>query len=157
MTFDPSTLGQRLSPRQFLWACRLYRPIRSTGVKIKSLSTDWLRWELELPLSRRTRNYVGTHFGGTLYSAMDPFLILSFKRLVDAVVWDKAATVRFKRPGRGRLFMAIHLAPDEPAAIQTALETKTKLERTYLLEWRDKSGVVVAEIEKILHFHRSNS
>jgi len=57
---------------------------------------------IRLPLIWRTRNYVGTIFGGSLYGAVDPiYMIMLIKALgPDYIVWDKAATIRFLRPGR---------------------------------------------------------
>ncbi len=58
---------------------------------------------LELPLSWRTRNYMGTIFGGSIYSAVDPiYLLMLIRRLApDFIVWDKAARIEFSetRPG----------------------------------------------------------
>lgn len=54
-----------------------------------------------MPESWRTRNYVGTIFGGSLYGALDPIMIMLIKLLgPEYEVWDKAASIRFRRPGR---------------------------------------------------------
>lgn len=155
--FNPARLGKNLSANQFLVACRFFPPIRRTGVRIKRLSDDWLEWDVELPLTYRTRNYVGTHYGGSIYSAADPFLMLSFLHLVDGVVWDKAATVRFKRPGRETLYMQIRIDATEVASIQEQLKTVEKFDRTYTLYWRDELGNIIAEVDKVLHFRGQQS
>lgn len=150
--WSPQRFLKNPSAKWFKRFAQFFPPIRNTGVKIKRLSDDWLEWDLELPLSLKTRNYVGTQYGGTLYSAADPFLMLSLMQLVDGIVWDKGATVRFKRPGRGRLYMTVRIPEDEPASIQKELETTPKFDRTYPLQWLDGEGNVVAEVDKVLHF-----
>jgi acyl-coenzyme A thioesterase PaaI-like protein len=150
--WSPQRFLKNPSAKSFMRMARFFPPIRRTGVRIKRLSDDWLEWDVELPLTWRTRNYVGTHFGGSLYSSADPFLMLSFMHLVDAIVWDKAAAVRFKRPGRGKLFMQVRINLVEVLSIQDELKTTAKFDRTYTLYWKDIDGNIVAEVDKIIHF-----
>ncbi len=70
------------------------------------------------------------------------------------VVWDKAATIRFRRPGRTTLFAEFSLSEEELAAIHAELRTVEKLDRTYLVELKDRDGVVHAAIEKTIHIRR---
>jgi hypothetical protein len=134
----------------------LYRVTRATGLRVKRISDDWLEWDLELRLTLRNRNFVGTHFGGSLYAGADPQFMLAFLHILpDLVVWDKAATIRFRKPGRGTLTGAIRIPPGEPDAIRAALAesgARGRVDRTYHFTWRDRDGDVVAEIEKVLHF-----
>lgn len=154
--WSPQRFLKNPKPRTFMRLARFFPPIRRTGVRIKRLSDDWLEWDVELPLTYRTRNYVGTQYGGSLYSAADPFLMLSFMQLVDGIVWDKGATIRFKRPGRGKLFMQVRIDPDEPASIQAELERSEKFDRTYTLAWTDADETVIAEVDKVLHFRQKS-
>ena len=82
---------------------------------------------LELPLSWRTRNYVGTIFGGSIYSAVDPiYLLMLIRRLApDFIVWDKAARIEFLKPGRETLHARFVINDAELAAIRTALVRHT--------------------------------
>src|SRR2546426_1166496 len=47
------------------------------------------------------RNYVGTILGGAMYAAVDPFYMIMLIKLLGPgyIVWDKAAAIRFRRPG----------------------------------------------------------
>ena len=74
------------------------------------------------------RNYVGTQFGGSLYSMCDPFFMLI---LVEAlgpryVVWDKAATIRFRRPGRGTVHATFHIPQERIDEIRAAADARRK-------------------------------
>ncbi len=151
--FAPHRLFARSSPRAFRRWIRFFPALRHTGAKVRHISDDWRAWDVELPLGLKTYNYVGTHFGGTLYSAADPWLMLAWMRIVpEAVVWDKAATVRFRRPGRTKLSMEVRITDDEIADVRATLATGKKFDRTWSLAWRDADGEVVAEVEKVVHF-----
>ncbi|HEX9009986.1 MAG TPA: DUF4442 domain-containing protein, partial [Holophagaceae bacterium] len=96
---------------------------------------------------------VGTIFGGSLYASVDPFfMIMLMKNLGPAyVVWDKAATVRFRRPGRGALTATFRLDAAELAEIRDLLASLPKVDRTYTVELVDRNGAVHAVVEKVLH------
>src|SRR6478672_11627229 len=98
----PESLKTKLFRRWW----NIFPAYRGTGAWIQSISADWKEVRVRLPLSWRTRNYVGTIFGGSIYACTDPiYMIMLMKTLgPDYIVWDKGATVRFKKPGRGTLY-----------------------------------------------------
>ncbi|HTR02177.1 MAG TPA: DUF4442 domain-containing protein [Thermoanaerobaculia bacterium] len=130
---------------------------RGTGGRVTYIASDWREIRVRLPLNWRTRNYVGTIFGGSLYGAADPwYMILLIKALGPGyTVWDKAATIRFKKPGRGTLHASFVLTDAELVAIRAALETSDRVERVYVVELADAAGVVHATVEKTLHIRRN--
>jgi acyl-coenzyme A thioesterase PaaI-like protein len=134
-----------------LWPCYL-----GTGARLTYLAADWREVRVKVPLSWRTKNAYGTHFGGSLYAAVDPLYVLMFRKVLgpEIQVWDKAATIRFRKPGRSALFGTLAVASDEVEAIQRALADAPKLDRTYTVELRDAAGEVHAVIEKVVHFRR---
>jgi len=106
------------------------------------------------------RNYVGTHYGGSLYSMADPFfMVMLIENLgKDYIVWDKSATIRFKKPGRGTVSASFRLSEPQIREIKQALNSheKEKIERVFTVEVKDESGSVVAQIEKLLHIRRKD-
>ncbi len=150
---NPSTFFQNLSPRTFRHAMRFFPPIRNTGVRVTHISSDWRHWKVRLPLNWRTRNYVGTHYGGTLYSAADPHLMLAWMHILgpDFVVWDKAAAIRFRKPGRGTLRMEFEIPAEQVAEVRRRLVSEPKLDLEYELSWVDAAGDVVATVSKTVH------
>jgi len=111
---------------------------------------------LELPLSWRTRNYVGTIFGGSIYSAVDPiYMLMLIRRLgPEFIVWDKAASVEFKKPGRETLHARFVIGDDELAAIRAALDTQRSIDRKYVVELIDASETVCPRVEKLIYIKR---
>ena len=131
----------------------LFPAYRGTGGKITYISHDWREIRVSIPLSRRTRNYVGTIFGGSMYGAVDPvYMVMLIKALGPGyVVWDKAATIRFRKPGRTTLHARYVLDDAELDAIRAALAESPVTERTYTIQLVDAEGVLHAEVEKLLH------
>jgi hypothetical protein len=99
------------------------------------------------------RNYVGTHFGGSLYTMCDPFFMLILLQQLgpDFVVWDKAATIRFRRPGRSRVHARIHIPADRIEEIRQQALRDGVVEPTFQTEVLDGQDKVVAQIDKLLY------
>jgi hypothetical protein len=129
---------------------------RGTGARMTYVSADWREVRIRLPLSWRTRNYVGTIYGGSLYGAVDPFyMIMLIKNLGPGyVVWDKAATIRFRKPGKSTLTATFVIDDAELAAIHEALATAPSVDRVYKVALVDAEGVVHAEVEKVVYIRR---
>jgi hypothetical protein len=96
---------------------------------------------------------VGTHFGGSLYSMVDPFYMLMLINILgpDYIVWDKAAAIRFKRPGKGVMKASFHLSEEKIAEIRAAADTQPKVEPQFQVVVKDLDGNVVAEVDKLLY------
>jgi acyl-coenzyme A thioesterase PaaI-like protein len=149
-------LDPYLSNKLRCWSFYIFACYRGTGGQAQSVAEDWSEVHLDLPLSWRTRNYVGTIFGGSMYSAVDPiYMVMLIRRLgKDYVVWDKAASIQFKKPGRETLHARFVVTDGELAAIRAALETQRSIDRTYLIELKDSSGTVCATVEKLIYIRK---
>jgi Domain of unknown function (DUF4442) len=114
---------------------------------------------VEMKLRWWNANYVGTHYGGSLYSMTDPFfMVMLIENLgKDYIVWDKSATIRFKKPGRGTVFAKFRLTDQQIQEIKQSLTTEKKIERVFTVEVKDESGAVIAEVEKLLHIRRKDN
>jgi hypothetical protein len=131
----------------------LYVPFLGAGIRIKRLAPGWREVDVEMKLRWWNANYVGTHYGGSLYSMTDPFFMVMLIEILgkDYIVWDKSATIRFKKPGRGTVFAKFRLTDQQIDEIKQALTIEKKIERVFAVEVKDKSGTVIAEVEKLLH------
>jgi len=149
-------MAESLRTRMTRLAFNFFPAYRGTGARITYIARDWREIRIELPLSLRTRNYVGTIFGGSMYGAVDPiYMVMLIRNLgPDYVVWDKSASIRFRRPGRTTLHARFTLDQAELDAIRAALETERSVDRTYTVELADREGVVHAQVEKVIHVRR---
>ena len=139
------------------WGFNLFPAFRGTGARITYIAADFREVRVRLPLSWRTRNYVGTIFGGSLYGAVDPiFMIMLIKILGPSyTVWDKAATIRFRKPGRSTLFARFVLEEAEIAEIRRLLEAGSPIDRVYTVDLSDEAGRIHASVEKTIHVRKN--
>ncbi|MBU0551048.1 DUF4442 domain-containing protein [Myxococcota bacterium] len=135
----------------------LYPPFVGAGIRVKHIAPDWREIHAEMPLTRLNRNYKGVHFGGSLYSLIDPFYMLMLIHLLGPgyVVWDMAASIRFVKPGRGRVSATFRLSPQQVEAVRAAADTRGKHAVTWPVEILDEGGEVVARAEKTLYVRRA--
>jgi hypothetical protein len=134
----------------------LWPPFLGAGIRVKRLQPDWKEIDVEMKLGRWNANFVGTHYGGSLYSMADPFYMLMLIENLgpDYIVWDKSASIRFKKPGTGTVCASFRLSDQQIEEIREALKNEEKIERTFVVEIKDESGTVIAEVQKLLHIRR---
>ncbi len=96
---------------------------------------------------------MGTLCGGNMYSAVDGvYLVMLIKNLGnDYLVWDKAATIRYKKPAKGTLFSEFRLTEGELQEIKHEVARQGKVDREYLIQLVDESDTVYAEVTKTIH------
>lgn len=142
--------------RALRWRFNLFPAYRRTGARISFIAEDLHRIRVRIPLNWKTRNYVGTMFGGSMYGAVDPIYMVMFIRLLGPgyIVWDKAAHIEYKKPGRSTLTAEFEVTEEELQSIRNTLERIEKIERTYQVELRDADGTVCAVVKKLLYFRR---
>lgn len=137
----------------------LWPPLMGAGIRIKRIQPDWKEVDVEMKLRRWNANYVGTHYGGSLYSMTDPFYMVMFIEILgrDYIVWDKAASIRFRKPGRGTVFAKFRITDEQIAEIRVALKTEEKIDREYRVDVKSGDGEIIAEVKKLLQFRKKNA
>ncbi|MGH9570126.1 MAG: DUF4442 domain-containing protein [Candidatus Angelobacter sp.] len=137
---------------------RFYPPYLGAGVRVTHVADDFGSIEVEMPLRFYNRNYVGTHFGGSLYSMCDPFFMLMLMNILGPgyIVWDKAATIRFKRPGKGLVKARFEIPAEMVREIRAAADANGKVEPQFQVQITDSEGNVVAEVDKLLYVRRKD-
>src|SRR4030066_627404 len=81
----------------------LYPPYWGTGISVKSISPDYREICVQMKMRWYNRNYVNSHFGGSLYAMTDPFFMLMLIHILGKgfVVWDKTAHIDSIKPSQG--------------------------------------------------------
>jgi acyl-coenzyme A thioesterase PaaI-like protein len=135
------------------WRLNLFPAYRGTGARVDYIAADWREVRIRLPLSWRTRNYVGTIFGGSLYGSIDPiYMVMLMKNLgPEFVVWDRSAAIRFLRPGRNTLFATFRLAPETIEELRAEARRLGRCDRDFEVELADAGGTVHATCTKTLY------
>ena len=134
----------------------MYLPYLGAGVSVEEISSDYKYLRVRLKLRFYNRNYVGTQFGGSIYSMTDPhFMFLLMNNLgSEYFVWDKAAKIDFVKPGKGDLIAEFRIDDN----LLNTVKDKTKDGEKYLfdlpVEVRDLQGEVIARLEKTLYVRK---
>jgi uncharacterized protein DUF4442 len=131
-------------------------PFLGAGIRVKRLQPDFREIDVEMKLRRWNANWVGTHYGGSLYSMTDPFfMVMLIENLGrDYIVWDKSAAIRFRKPGKGTVTAQFRLSDEQLQEIRDALKAEGKIDRNFVVEVRDGAGVVIAEVQKVIQIRK---
>ena len=140
--------------RLFKYAFNLSPMYRRTTARVESISDDLHAATIRIPISYRNRNYVGSIFGGSMYSAVDPIFVVQLINILENayVVWDKSAEIFFKAPAHDDLYAEFVFTPQEVATIRAAADTdgETVFDKTVLLTDQSRSKVY-CEVRKTLY------
>ena len=149
----------KLFKRHIRHLVNLWPPFLGSGIRVKRIDPDWKQIDVEMDLRGWNTNYVGTHYGGSLYSMADPFYMLMLIENLgrDYIVWDKSASIRFRRPGKSKVFATFQLTNDQIEEIRQALSTEEKIDRQFTVEVVDESGTLIAEVQKQIQIRRKNN
>ena len=149
-------MPESFTTRLLRWKFNLFPAYRGSGGRVTYIADDFREVRVKVPLSLRTRNAVGTIFGGSMYAAVDPIYMIMLMRLLgrDYVVWDKTASIRFRKPGRNTLRATFRIDDTELEAIRAATATGEPVDRTYNVDLIDAEGTVSASIEKVIYVRR---
>jgi acyl-coenzyme A thioesterase PaaI-like protein len=120
---------------------------------VRSIAADWSEASVELRLGWLNRNYVGTHFGGSLFAMTDPFFALLLMHRLGGryLVWDQAGRIEFVAPGRGTVSARFELPEERVAQIRAQAEGGDKVLPQFGVEIRDRAGALVASVHKTLY------
>lgn len=132
---------------------RLYGPFFGAGIKVNHISDDFHSIKVSMGLTWYNRNYVGTQFGGSLYSMVDPFYMLMLMNILgrDYIVWDKAAQIEFVSPGRGKVFADFNLSQAQIDQTIAAAEDGKAHFPQFEVEVYDEQKQLVAKVLKTLY------
>ncbi len=145
-------LGGTKSSHELRRWINLWPPFLGAGIRVKRIALDMKAVDVEMKLA----NYVGMHFGGSLFAMTDAFYMLMLMANLgrDYIIWDKAASTRYRKPGKGTVRAEFRLTDAQLDDIREKLETLPKYEPTFLVEVKDEQGEVVAVVEKLLYVRK---
>ena len=131
----------------------LWPPFLFAGIRITAISDDFRHARVRMRQHWFNRNYVGTHFGGSLFAMTDPFWMILVKECLgnDYIVWDKAAEIEFVKPGKGTVHAAFKVEDSVLEEIRVATADGEKYLRWFPVEVIDAQGDVVAHVRKQIY------
>jgi len=123
------------------------------GIKLKHIAKDWTHIRVVLPLRWYNRNIVGVQYGGSLYSMADPWFMLMLMQILgkDYIVWDQAATIHFKQPGRSTVSADFRITEQQIQEIKAHVQQHGKGNFTMQTQVLNPQNEVIATVEKVLY------
>lgn len=136
----------------------LWPPFLFSGIKVTKRSKDYRSITVKLKLRFWNANYVGTQYGGAMFSMTDPFyMLMLILNLGPAyTVWDKSAKIRYLKPGRSDVTAEFQLTEEDLASIRTAVQQQGKIEWTRTIQIKDNKGDIIAEVDKVISIKKKN-
>lgn len=128
-------------------------PFRGARIKVNYITKDYRIFKASMKLGLLNRNYIGVHYGGSLFSMADPFfLIILIKNLGNQyIVWDKAAKIEFKKPGRGTVSAHFEFSENELSEIRNEANRSGKYIFDRSVNIIDENNEIVAIVTKTMY------
>jgi acyl-coenzyme A thioesterase PaaI-like protein len=157
-TPDPPR-GNRLRPLFMRLLFNLYPPYLGTGIVVRHIAPDFRRIVVDMKLRFYNRNYVGTHFGGSLSAMTDPFYMLMVMKNLgrDYIVWDRYGTIEYRKPGRGRVRAEFRIDEALLEQARAATADGSRFHPELAVDIVDESDEVVAHVTRTLYIRRKRA
>lgn len=142
-----------VSPDLFRRLANLWLPFWGAGIKISYISPDYREIKVQMKLRWYNRNYVGTHFGGSIYAMTDAFYMMMLINILgqEYIVWDKGAQIEFILPGKGTLYAQFVLSEQETLSIKQKADAEGKYVFDLPVQVKNEADEVVASVMKTLY------
>jgi len=149
-------MALKVSPRTFRFGINLYPPYLGAGIRCHHMSNDWREARVSLKLRWYNRNFVGTQFGGSLYSMTDAFNAVMLLNVIghDYWVWDQNASIEYIKPGRKRVHAVFQIDGAMIERVLAATADGEKHLEQVVNEIVDDDGVLIARVARTLYVRK---
>ena len=146
----------RVTPGMFRYIMNCWPPFLGMRIHIEHIAPDWRHVRMRMKLGIINKNYVGTHFGGGLFTMTDPYYMIMMMHQLGSgyLVWDKTAKIDFVSPGRGTVYADFRLSQEQVDEVLQMTAGGGKFEPVYAVDVVDAGGKVVAHVEKTLYIRK---
>ncbi len=137
-------------------ALNIWSPYLGAGIKIEYIRKDWKEMKVSMKLRFYNRNIMNTHFGGSLYSMVDPHIMLMLMQLLgeDYIVWDKSAEIDFIKPGKGKVHAVMRISDDVLSEIKEKTANGEKYLPKFNINIYDENNNIVSKVTKTLYIRK---
>ncbi len=142
-----------LTPHLLKLRINTYAPYVGAGIKVEHIDLDQGLCVVSMGLNALNKNIVGTQFGGSLYSMVDPFYMLMLMHQLGStyVVWDKSSHIEFIAPGNSRVRTRMKIPSREIATIQKLAKDGDAVFREYKTDIVDDQEKIIATVTKTIY------
>ena len=152
-------MARDITARRLRRILNLWPPFLFAGIRVRAIADDWRDAEVELRSHWWNRNYVGVHFGGSLFAMTDPFWMIPNKECLgnDYIVWDKAAAIDFIKAVREPVFADFVLDAVTLDEVRATADRDGKALHWFTVDVKTADGVLVAQVRKQVYVRRKRS
>lgn len=145
-----------MKPNILKFGINLWPPFLGAGIRVKNIAPDYREVIVSMKLRWYNRNYMGTHFGGSLAAMTDPFYILMLIHILgkEYTVWDKTSIIDFIAPGKGTVTAHFTLEDDQIAEIKKKTGNGDPYYPEFSVDIVNESGDVIARVNKKLYVRK---
>jgi hypothetical protein len=149
----PTTKTETWHSKKMRWGMNVWPCIWCTGGKIEFIAGDFSELHVSLWRNIRTWNKVGTVYGGSIYSSVDPYFMLMLWEILgkDFIIWDKGASVKFVRPIIEKVKCRFLLDDAMLATIKQKISEQGEYTFELPLKYEDDAGTVYAVFSKTVY------
>ncbi len=139
-----------------LFLSRFWPPFLGANIRITKLTPDYRELETRMKLTRLNRNWVGTHYGGSIFSMTDPFYMFMLIHLLgsDYMVWDKSASIKFKKPGKTEMIANFSISDEKLEQIIENTKDGSPYFTEFCVDVLDTDNEVVASVDKTIYVRK---
>ncbi len=146
----------KFRPWQIKWMLSLFPPLLFSRVQVMAIANDFSWAEIRVKHSIFNKNLQKTIFGGTIFSAFDPFHAILFWQIFahrgqKLEAWLKSASIDYKKPAASDLLIRFEITADDMLAAEAGLKSDGKFERWMTAQAIDKSGNICAEARLLVY------
>jgi acyl-coenzyme A thioesterase PaaI-like protein len=143
----------KLKAKYFKFLVNLWPPLFFSGIKVIRISADYREIDVVLKLRWYSKNYVGVHYGGSLFSMTDPWYMVMLMTALgrDYYVWDKTVEIDYIKPGKTHVFAKFLLTQEKIDEIKSKTAGGEKYLPEFVIEIRDENNELIAKLKRILY------
>ena len=146
------------SPRWIMFMMNRWGPWLGAGIRATEFSPDARRLVLKMRLRWYNRNWVGTHYGGSLFSMSEMYMVMLLKAIgPEYKVWDRAASIEYVKPGRGEVVARYELTDERMREIAERTRDGRPHNAEFRVDVTDSEGEVVARINRTVYVRRKRT
>lgn len=148
-----------MKPAWLRLGINLWSPFRGAGIRVTRIAEDFREIEVELSLKWHNRNWLGTHFGGSLYAMTDPFFALMLIHILgkEYFVSHQAGAIEYLIAEKGRVRARFTIDDAAIADIRACTGAGEKYLPKFAVEVKNDAGAVVARVLHTLYVRRKHA
>lgn len=149
-------MALKVSPKVFRLGVSLWPPYLGAGIRCTFMREDWREARVQMKLRWYNRNFVGTHFGGSLYSMTDAFYAVMLLNVLNSEywVWDQKSSIEYLKPGTSHVHTSFKIDDDLIARIRAGTDGGEKYLEDIVTDIIDEQDEVIARVTRTLYVRK---